>query len=701
MQSLLGGADCSTSSNPLKQVLQREGVDNSLFKDRLASVPGPSSQSGFRPSFPHHASAPAAAPALHANPTPHPFNLSHLSAALSQTNGPALAHHPDQFDAQWDRARVNGHVALPSRAGPMFAPPGQAQGSGSQQQQQWRPVQERSAWSNDFQSMDINGKGKARAHTPETSMSTYQHQQQQPASMMGMSSFRSQMPYQPSFTPMYNPSPYGGAEVHGQSQLPPSTSAAMTMDESKMEELFARAEEDWMKAEAQEAGQNGKTKEEEAVVEKQAEQEEEQEVVREAKGDFDAVWESLRPEAERLGKLAEWEKDFSQFTNDEDDLFETLNESLNRPDVGQMPLEDQLDFGQFGLGNGISDDLFRTDDGVPSLKRYEYASPTAHDNLAPAALWAEANHILSSGGPLSTAATMLESFIRRATSEDREQLGVSRTEAWSLLGRVHAMDEKEEKALAAFDEGRKVLEEEGVRGKEAIAGEMLTNLAISYVNESLDLAALTTLHQFLRLLHPAHAGPAPSQSSLAMDENTSPWSLHQNMTNSFLALAREQYQGQKGTVDPDVQVGLGTLYYMMGEYGQARDCWVAALGERPDDYLLWNRLGATLANGGSSEEAVDAYRRALELKPTFTRAIFNLGVACLNIGVHKEAAEHFLAALSLHPSQRDSSDAQIYDSGTLWSTLRRSLVAMDMPDLADKAKPGTDLNVFRQAGFEF
>lgn len=41
-----------------------------------------------------------------------------------------------------------------------------------------------------------------------------------------------------------------------------------------------------------------------------------------------------------------------------------------------------------------------------------------------------------------------------------------------------------------------------------------------------------------------------------------------------------------------------------------------------------------MANGGNPEEAVDAYRRALELKPTFTRAIFNLGVACARPFLH-------------------------------------------------------------------
>jgi hypothetical protein len=62
------------------------------------------------------------------------------------------------------------------------------------------------------------------------------------------------------------------------------------------------------------------------------------------------------------------------------------------------------------------------------------------------------------------------------------------------------------------------------------------------------------------------------------------------MTSSFLSLAKEQYT-RKGQVDPDVQVGLGTLYYMMGDYDDARDCWVAALGEKPNVSLVYLDLG--------------------------------------------------------------------------------------------------------------
>lgn len=38
------------------------------------------------------------------------------------------------------------------------------------------------------------------------------------------------------------------------------------------------------------------------------------------------------------------------------------------------------------------------------------------------------------------------------------------------------------------------------------------------------------------------------------------------------------------------------------------------------DALLYNRVGATLANGGQAEEALQYYYRALELNPSYIRA---------------------------------------------------------------------------------
>lgn len=100
------------------------------------------------------------------------------------------------------------------------------------------------------------------------------------------------MGYQPSFQPMYNGYQQGPAPVQQQPQ-------GMTQKEhADMEAAFEKALEDVRNQEAAETAEPQQSAPEEEI--------------REAKGEFDKVWESLRPEAERLGKLAEWEREFSQ-----------------------------------------------------------------------------------------------------------------------------------------------------------------------------------------------------------------------------------------------------------------------------------------------------------------------------------------------------------------------------------------------------
>ncbi|KAH0827397.1 hypothetical protein J3R83DRAFT_4052 [Lanmaoa asiatica] len=107
---------------------------------------------------------------------------------------------------------------------------------------------------------------------------------------------------------------------------------------------------------------------------------------------------------------------------------------------------------------------------------------------------------------------------------------------------------------------------------------------------------------------------------------------------------------QEGGVDADVQVALAVLLNSTEEYAKAVDCFLTALAVRPDDWLLYNRVGATMANNGQAADALEYYFRALDLNPAYIRARFNLGISCINLRRYEEAASHILDALVLQDS---------------------------------------------------
>jgi len=139
-------------------------------------------------------------------------------------------------------------------------------------------------------------------------------------------------------------------------------------------------------------------------------------------------------------------------------------------------------------------------------------------------------------------------------------------------------------------------------------------------------------------------------------------------------------------LDPDVQCGLGILFNLSSDYDKAADCFQAAVNADPNNALMWNRLGATLANGGKSAEAIGAYSKALEIIPGFIRTRYNLGIACVNLNAYNEAAEHFLSALNLQARGKSavpsSVDIKKTMSDSIWTSLRMVLHLLDKGKLS-------------------
>jgi len=386
--------------------------------------------------------------------------------------------------------------------------------------------------------------------------------------------------------------------------------------------------------------------------------------------DFEKVWESLQngnmpPPAEDMAK---WEAEFSQ-------LMQSQRDDLDYESTMRDAWENGL--GSYdGMQETRPDDfsLKFDDEGIPLLDPYTFEIDNKYTKLPPdQSALALAKKLLEANGPLTEAGLLLEAAIQRG------DLGEGGYEAWILLGETRSMDEREDAAMRALAQGVRLAEAAG-----SSAG--LLSLAISFTNESYQKGSHTMLLRWIRALFPEFSPPDEVAS-------VSPWASHDRVKDALLAIARHQHQS--GVVDPDVQTALGVLFYTNGEFEHSKDCFEAALGVKPNDYLLWNRLGSSLSNGNKPEEALGAYREALAMRPTYTRAIYNVGVACLNIGAHKEAAEHFLSALSL----QESGDGE--KSEQLWFTLRRALLAMGRQDLAEKAQAGGKVDDFRAEGFDF
>ena len=210
-------------------------------------------------------------------------------------------------------------------------------------------------------------------------------------------------------------------------------------------------------------------------------------------------------------------------------------------------------------------------------------------------------------------------------------------------------------------------------------------LSVSLTNETKFSEAIDTLTEWL-VTHPSYKEHAAELHAAQGDsvEMSQEYFFLQSQAHGKVAAMFERAQQIQPL--PDVWIGLGVLYNMSGDYRRAVLNLEKALEVQKNDPKLWNKLGASLANGNRCSDALKAYNRALDLNPGFVRALYNCAISYSNLGEHHLAAQFFLRAIHMQNGGKGGA------SGTreMWDSLRVTFSLLGRQDLVAKSM---DLNV--------
>lgn len=232
------------------------------------------------------------------------------------------------------------------------------------------------------------------------------------------------------------------------------------------------------------------------------------------------------------------------------------------------------------------------------------------------------------------------------------------SEAWCLLGRLHAKNDEDSRAIAAMLRGLEV---------DPYNLELLMYLGISCTNEFDEEQALMYLKTWVQH-HPLY-------SDIPVD-------LTQNLKEDILEALKVAVS--INNADSDVFQAIGVLSYLSGDFVMAEENFRNALALKQDDAAIWNRLGASLAKQNRTNEAFECYHKALEIKPDFVRTWGNLGLAYANLKDYENCARFYLCALSLNPN-----------ASHLYNYLTTAFIMMNRSDLLEKLSL-RDISLFSQ-----
>jgi len=273
------------------------------------------------------------------------------------------------------------------------------------------------------------------------------------------------------------------------------------------------------------------------------------------------------------------------------------------------------------MGGAVSNP--ETDDSLPHHS-YEFINRDVEDVHRDAKDWMEEGVRHFQAGNTKEAIRAFEMELQVNNPDN--------SKAWRFLGRCHAENDQDREAIVCLEQAV---------DRDPYNPEARLALGVSYVNELNHAKALENLKAWI-----THN---PKFSGIHIDEDVDVYgaansstkaSGEANVESAFdevqrLLLRALEFAGSDTT---DILEALGVVYNVSRDYEAAIDAFRKAVEMDTENYQLYNRLGATLANCNQSDKALPAYRKAIELKPKYARAWLNMAISHSNLQNYDEAA---------------------------------------------------------------
>ena len=112
---------------------------------------------------------------------------------------------------------------------------------------------------------------------------------------------------------------------------------------------------------------------------------------------------------------------------------------------------------------------------------------------------------------------------------------------------------------------------------------------------------------------------------------------------------------------------LGSAYYHMKQYEEAKNVYDKILNLNPNDPYTLNNQGAIYSKLGRYDEALADYNRSLELRPDDPNTIYNRGLAYYKLERYDEALPDYNRSLELRPDHPNA----LCNRGATYSKLGR------------------------------